>query len=298
MFSLAAVVLFDRRLRLPRWLGRLTGAPGVALASLALVAQSAFLLFAGVGINSYARTEFPSTSGTRTLAALVGDNLVALDAGNVLVRSGPLGDGLYPEMNLGYGIDELAVHDPAAPTALFSSWPIAGAGQLESAGAIFTPSVDSVALAQRYGAGFILVAAGQQVPVGTTHVATIDGDDLVRVPDSARFVASGTTIMSVRHPSDTSYVLRLNASAHSTTVLAHITNSPGWSATANGKALDVSSRDGVAYVAHVPAHTSEVDFDYQPPHFVLSWLVALIALALLATDAFWLRRTRHRSDTA
>lgn len=293
-FALVMITALDTRLVMPGPLKRFADRPGVYLAGFALIAQSAFLLFAGVGINSYARTEFPTTSGTTRLAALVGTKLVALDAGNPDVRIW-LGDGLYPEMNIDYGIDELAVHDPAAPTRLFTSWPVPDAGQLDAGVNLFVPSVDSVQLARRYGAAFILVAGGIRVPPGTTPVAEIDGEELASVPDSARFVATGGSVAAVAHPSDTTYDVSLNDTTSSTTLVAHITQTPGWSASVDGKALQMTNSDGVAYSMAIPKGTAKVVFHYRPPHLVVGIGVGLFALFILLGDALVRRRPRRRS---
>lgn len=291
VLALVAVLLLDHRIALSKSLSRLIGPRGRALGALALLAQSSFLLFAGVGINSYARVEYPVTPGIAQLQRLVGQNLVAIDAGNANVRDW-LGDGLYPETNLGYGIDELAVHDPAAPKALFTSWPIPGSGQLDSSANVFVPSVDTAALARRYGAPFILVASSLPIPPGTVKVASINGNELVRVPGAARFSTTGASVVSTTHPSDTSYVVTLGHTGPDAHLVAHITASPGWSATANGISLPLHTVDGVAYAAALPPGTSRVVFSYAPPHLVIALVLFLAALAALLVDAQIGRRKR------
>ena len=293
-FALVMIMALDTRVVMPGPLRRFADRPGMYLAGFALVAQSAFLLFAGVGINSYARTEFPITPGTPRLASLVGQKLVALDAGNPNVRTW-LGDGLYPEMNIAYGIDELAVHDPAAPTKLFTSWPVPGAGQLDSGVNLFAPAVDSIDLARRYGASFILVAGGIRVPPGTIPVASINGEELVRVPDSGRFVATGGTVTGVTHTSDTTYVVSLTRTTASTTLVAHITESPGWSASVDGRSLRMTTTDGVAYNMAIPKGTSKVVLSYSPPRFSIGIGIALLALVILLFHAGRSERVRRRS---
>jgi hypothetical protein len=302
-FVVASVALLDRRIALPGPLSRLKARPGLTLAALALAGQSSFLLFAGVGINSYASVEFPATTGTTELAHYVGSNLVAIDD-CVPSTAFPIcdvrawnGTGLYPEMNLGYGLDELAVHDPLAPAALFDSWPIANAGQRSAGVNLFAPSVNTVALARRYGASFILVCPakacpGVSAPAGTTPVATIDGDELVAVPDSSRFVSSGARIISVAHPTDVSYELRLASSDTPSSVVAHITASPGWTASVDGKAATLAAAGGVDLTLEVPAHATLVTFSYAPPHFTPALLLALAAVLAMIAEALW---RRHRT---
>ena len=122
--------------------GRTTGRPDRAaiLAAAGLVgAQGAFLVLAGVGINSYAATSYPVTPPVAMVEHLVGDHLLGSDVGSDTcagtvpgqvcgVRSWA-GIGFYPDINLGYGIAELAVHDPLISKAYFNSWPVADAGQ-------------------------------------------------------------------------------------------------------------------------------------------------------------------------
>jgi hypothetical protein len=266
------------------------------------------LLFAGVGINSYASVEFPGTPGIAELAHEVGTSLVAID--NCVPRKGaPVcdvrswnGTGLYPEMNIGYGIDELGVHDPLAPAALFDSWPIPGAGQRAPGVNLFAPSVNTVALARRYGASFILVCrptptfcSGVTPPTGTKVVATIDNDVLVSVPNSGRFVARGSSVTAVDHPSDVTYEVHLKASATTSTLVAHITASPGWTAAVDNKPAALRVSDGVGLAVRVPAHATEVTFTYRPPHFVPALALALLAVLAIVADAL---RRRRRSPRA
>jgi hypothetical protein len=304
-FVIASVVLLDGRIALPGPLRRLKARPGVTLAALTLLGQSAFLLFAGVGISSYASVEFPATTGTSELAHYVGSSLVAIDDCAPTPQD-PIcdvrdwnGTGIYPEMNLGYGIDELAVHDPLAPAALFDSWPIANAGQRAAGVNLFVPSINTVALARRYGVSFILVChpaphfcEGVSPPTGTTPVATIDGDELVSVPDSSRFVSSSSRIISVDHPSDVTYQVHLASVGTSSTVVAHLTASPGWKASVDGKSATLRVTNGVSLSVAIPAHASEVTFTYSPPHFVPALVLALVAVLAMIAEALWRRRRR------
>jgi len=282
----------------------------VTLAALALLGQSAFLLFAGVGINSYASAEFPATTATSELAHYVGSSLVAIDdcepSATVPICDvrGWNGTGLYPEMNLGYGIDELAVHDPLAPAALFDSWPIANAGQRAPGVNLFAPAINTVALARRYGVSFILVCVpaapnfcqGVAPPAGTTRVAMIGADELVSVPDSSRFVSNGASITSVDHPSDVTYLVHLSSVDTASTVVAHITASPGWKASVDGKSATPRVSDGVGLSVQVPPHSSEVTFSYSPPHFVPALVLALVAVLAMIAEASWRRRRRSTSE--
>ena len=159
--------------------------------------QGAFLVLAGAGINSYAPTSYPVTPTVATLQRLVGAHLVGIDSGPDTCADSVAGQacgvrswdgiGFYPDINLGYGIAELAAHDPLIPKAYFASWPIPDAGQVEAGANVFAPSIDDVALARRYGVQYVLIQPPQPVPAGMDLVTTIEDPagvpvKLARVP--------------------------------------------------------------------------------------------------------------------
>ena len=138
-----------------------------------LAAQSAYLVWAGIGLNSYSSSAFPVTRSVAELQRLVGNKLLALDGPNSRDVTMWTGDGIYPEVNIGYQIRELAVHDPVTPPAYFKTWPDAAATANYGLGNnIFAPSVPSAAVARFYGASYVL-ATYKRVPKGTKLVATI-----------------------------------------------------------------------------------------------------------------------------
>lgn len=144
-----------------------------AASALLLATQSAYLVWAGIGVNSYATTAFPVTAPITELQHLVGNSLIALDGTNKQDVTLWSGAGIYPEVNIGYGIRELAVHDPVIPPAYFLTWPNQDATANASLGNnLFAPAVGSVTRARYYGAAFILATPGS-VPKGTQLVATI-----------------------------------------------------------------------------------------------------------------------------
>lgn len=284
-----------------RHAGRAPAGPGAAVAGALLAAQSAFLLFAGVGINSYAPDSFPATPATTTLARIAGTRLVGIDDGLgtcsppslVPPRCGVRtwrGIGFYPEMNLGYGIDELGLHDPVIPQALFDGWPQAGTGRHLVGTNLFTPDIDSVALARRYGAAFVLVAPGLPVPAGMTPVATLANHgaavQLVSVPGATRFsvVGGGGRLVSTSHPGDARYDVQVRAPAGAELV-ARITDVPGWRASAGGRALVVHRAPGDLLEVRLPPGTSQVRLVYAPARLLLGELAALAALAVLGAWA-------------
>jgi len=265
-----------------------------ALAALTGGAQVAFLLVAGVGINSYARDPFPVTPAVAALARRVGTGLVALDGGNVACPS-PAGacgvrqwtdTGLYPEMNVAYGIDELAVHDPLIPKAYFDAWPVPDAGQDAGGTNLFAPAVTSAALARRYGAAYVLAGPHRPAPAGTRLVAAIPTHAgrlrLYAVPGASRFSleAGGRDLpASGRSAGDAAYQVALPASSGGTLV-ARITAVPGWHASAGGRPLAVRAVDGLLAV-EVPPGTRSVTLRYFPALLGVGFLLALVALVAL-----------------
>jgi len=335
-----------------------------------LLAQSLYLLASGVGINSYGRTDTPSTPALAALERVVGPSLLGIDNGGTftvalgsgatdtvvvgsatdfgslgagaasfadvcvgdrvavaglvsgatvtasrveVLRRGATGStnagtvasvggstvpgtcgsatpdvrrwqgiGLYPEMNLLYGIDELGLHDPTVPRSYFTSWPVPDAGQSTGTVNLFVPSVDTVALAHRYGVDYVLAYPGLPAPRGMTKVAEIAGSALYRVPGSARFTigGAGDAVVSVAHPGDATYRLSVEVPT-AATLVARVTASPGWRADLDGRAVPVGVADGSFLSLALPAGTHAVTLTYRPPHLLTALVLALGALVVL-----------------
>jgi hypothetical protein len=273
-----------------------------------LVAQSAYLLFAGIGINSYSHDPFPVTPAVQTIQKTVGTALLGLDGGNDDCSAAAPHSGRYcgvrlwrrvgfsPEINIAYGVDELGMHDPTIPQSYFDAWPIANSDPSESLN-LFAPDIDTVALAHRYGVAFVLAGRGIPPPTGMRQVATVAGEALYAVPDAARFSflgpASTATVVSVAHPSDARYVLRVKV-ARTSQLALRITAVTGWHASEDGKSLAVRRAAGDLLAVEVPAGTHEVDLVYWPAGFTLGLLVAAGALLGLFASAIVFRVRRCR----
>jgi hypothetical protein len=281
-----------------------------ALVGAALISgQAAFLVFASVGINSYFTTSFPMTPEVRTVQRIVGSDLVASDAVNVSCAKVPdptmnpcgirlwLGIGFIPNIQLGYGIDELAMHDPTIPESYFLGWPVPDAGQIFAGNLqFFTPSINSLALARRYGVGYVLIGPGLPVPAGMTAVTRIPvrfspGAYLIlaRVPDAPRFTftaATGDEVVSARHPDDASYVLSVRV-PHPSKLVLRVTCVPGWHVTADGRPLDVRCYEGAFLAVQVPAGTHTIVARYWPRDFTIGIVFALLALLALVLAPFF-----------
>ncbi len=265
--------------------GRAVRATFVAL----LAAQSAYLVWAGTGLNSYSSNAFPVTPAVAELQRLVGNNLLALDGPNSKDVTMWTGDGIYPEVNIGYRIRELAVHDPVTPPAYFNTWPVPDATADAGLGNnIFAPSVGSAAVARFYGASYIL-ATYKRVPAGTTLVATIAVPiggtlKLYRAPGAAQFSfaqGSAARVVSARQTGNATWRLAVKVPARSELTL-RLTYQPGWHIDADGHALAVHELDGLFLSATIPAGTRSVVVNYWPSRLSAGFAMALAAIALLS----------------
>ena len=282
-----------------------------------VAAQGCLLVVAGAGINSYASTSYPVTPAVAALQRIVGDRLLGLDVHSLDCTTTPPsvlcgvrtweGVGFYPEINLGYGIAELAVYDPLLPTAYVHGWPVKA--QEASGPNLFVPSIDSLALARRYGVQYVLIQPPRPVPAGMHLVATIRGADhkllkLARVPGASRFSFSpapttgagpdGARVISVSHPADDTYRLQVHVEQTQRLVI-RITDVPGWHATADGHPLALVRAAAGLQSAMVPGGTTRVVVSYRPALFDVGTVVAVAVLVLLvgAPTAAWLWRRKR-----
>jgi hypothetical protein len=270
-----------------------------ALLALLLAVQCGALLFAGVSINTYSKTNYPVTTAVSQLASISAGKLVAQDGGNATcpvpvtgpcgVRA-PTGIDLYPNINIAYGIDELGMHDPIIPKDTFADWPVANAGQLIAGTNLFNPDVNSLALARDYGVSFVLVPSGTQAPVGMTKVTALVNNgvtiDLFHVPDSAKVTTrSGARVTKITTKGDQRVVVSLRGTG-ATTLVAHITDVAGWHASVNGTNVKLSRGPTNDLVIHLPAQTLSSDhatltLTYLPSDLLVGVVLALICILAL-----------------
>jgi hypothetical protein len=253
-----------------------------------LAAQSAYLVWAGIGLNTYSSHAFPVTPAVAELKRLVGNKLLALDGPNGHDVTMWTGAGIYPEVNIGYQIRELAVHDPVTPPAYFNTWPDQAATANAGLGNnIFAPAVTSATLARFYGASYIL-ATDKRHPKGTQLITRISVPiggtvQLYRVPGAAQFsFAAGTSaqVVSATQTGNASWQLKVRAPRPSTLTL-RLTYLPGWHVDADGRALAVHEIDGLFLSATVPAGAHTIVVSYWPNDLTAGFAIALAAIALL-----------------
>ena len=255
-------------------------------------AQVASLFLSGVAIPTYSRSIFPTTPAVTRLQAIVGASLVGLDAGNTgnVRLFGHV--GFYPNANIGYHIRLFAVHDPLVPRAYFLSWPNQLAAPQQFGVGLFTPDVNTAALARRYGINDVLVAPGLPAPPGMTYVTTLAGERLYSVPGSAQFSVVGAgakppvdAVTSVSDNANGRYTFSLDVSTRlrSPTLVMRVTNLPGWHLAIDGHPVAISSYEQVMLSAPLTPGRHRVVLSYWPDR-----LNAGIGLALASIAAFLL----------
>ena len=297
--------------------------------------QAILLIVAGVGINSYAPTSYPKTSAVLTLKRIVGTSLFGFDgASTPCTQTGTQpcglrqwdGVGIYPEMNLGYGLTEFAMHDPVIPRAYFADYPVKNDDRNGHGTNIFAPVVNSVRLARLYGIKYVIVQPPQPIPSGMRLVRTIVTDnthlEIVSVPGSHRFSFTskidtspvhngagkqtitttkgspisqniGDKILRVTHPNNARYVLMVRT-LQSKQLAIRITDVPGWHASADGHSLALHRAQGDLMSAIVPAGTRRIVLSYDPTLLQVGELFALVSLASMAIYAVVERYPRPR----
>lgn len=281
---LAGVVLVAARRGEPWSRGRRTGLAGVLV-----VSQATFLIFAGVGLNSYSSRFLISNPPLVALKADVGSQVIGLDGAvsgtprvwNLL--------GLYPNLNVAFSVAEFAGHDPLLPAGYFRSFP-APHGYLAVRSSVLVPDIDSVAEAQRYGIVWLLVAPGRPAPQGAVPVAKLGGEQLVRVPGASRFGFAGGSadgsVLGWRQTSDRSFTVRVAAARPSRLVL-RLTDVPGWRVSADGRALPVQRYDQVMMSVLVPPGEHRLTISYWPSRFTDGLVIGLAGLVTLIGWASW-----------
>jgi hypothetical protein len=243
------------------------------------VGNGMFLVFAGVGLNTWTKGFYPETAAMRTLQAKVGTGLVAVDDGRRNVQAlSPV--GFYPELNMAYRIDEFAGHDPLLPQSYYE---VLAPGEGNGGIGLLIPSVGTVAEAQEFGISWLLLYRGRPVPRGATYVATLAGERLFHVSGSSQFSVqppSGGEVSSINQPYAGSYSVRVD-DAVSVTLVARVTAVPGWHATIDGRPVRLHTYDDVMQSLVVPAGNHDVQLWYDPPQLMYGiWLAAAAAAGL------------------
>ena len=285
-------------------------AAGWWAAATLLACETVFLVAAGAPLWSSSPDYLPPTAAETALRAAVGSSLVGLGTSTCFT---PDQMGIVPNVNVALGVQEFAVYDPLLPHAYDSTW-LAQTGQealLRPTTAIvpfsvFCPAVTSVALAQRFGIGFVLEPARlRPSPVGFVLVERIDGENLYRVPGAAPAVlvpsahdgtlpgidAPGTPV-AVDNPDPATWRL-VTRSAGPAVLRLHLTDVPGWDASIDGKPLSLQRYSGVMLQAWVPPGRHIVELHYRPEAFSVGIAVAGVAVIGLVGGPLAVRARRR-----
>jgi hypothetical protein len=260
-----------------------------------LLVETAFLISSGAGLLSSTSSPLSASPSVTMLSRDVGSSLIGIGscATNVLPDL-----GIAPNANLAYGIAELDVLDPVRPSSYNSSYGMATrtATAPSNPPGLFCAAITSVALAREYGVSYVLEPPGANGPVGTTRVATLNGEGLFKVPDSSRAtlvaLGPGTThasrprMLYVTQPSPTSWRVTVDASAPSVLRL-RLTDVPGWDATIDGRPLALRTWDDVMLQADVPQGRYVVELIYRPRAYSIGLILALCAALALVSALCW-----------
>ena len=274
---------------------------GVAL----LVCETAFLVAAGAPLVSSSPDFLVPTSAEATLQRAVGAALVAFGARDCHT---PPTLGIHQDVNVAYGLHELATYDPMTPVTTFRALQAATGHPADAIGAhlILCPAITDATTARRYGIGFVLEPAGGRRPRGTVLARDVAGEKLYRVPGAAQAtlapLEAGGALPSpdspavpvvVSHPGPASWRLATNADGPRILRL-HLIDVPGWHAAIDGRPLPLQRFAGIMLEARIPAGRHTVELHYWPTAFTVGIALAIAGAAGLGTGLVMGSRRRRR----
>jgi hypothetical protein len=270
-----------------------------------LLCEVVFLVTAGGPLWTASSNPFSPTSTVVAFKHAVGSSLVGYGAPLCFF---PPGLGIPPNAQIAYGVKELAAYDPALPSSYFTSWrDLTGRTAGLPAISAYCPVITTVAEAELYGVGFVLERAGTPGPRGATLAATIDDEDLYRIPGAApatltpRSEAARTpgtpvtsTPVAVTH-SDPATWQMVTTGPVPEVLRLRLTDLPGWHATVDGHPVPLTRFAGVMLQADIPPGRHRVELSYWPATFTQGIVLAAVAVAgLVAGLLVELGRGRRR----
>jgi len=282
-----------------RWLGSPAGR-GTAVAAWLLLVETVLLVVAGSALQSSSPTPLSPSAAETTLARSVGGALVGFGTDTCFTKQQL---GIVPEVNVAFGVHELAVYDPFLPSAYYTSWrqatgvtgaPPSNPRPVGVPYSVFCPAVTSAAVAREYGVGYILEQPGQPGPPGTLFVRSIAGEGLYRVPGAAAATvvalsgarpgqvpaqAAGTPV-AVSHPGPSSWRVVTDESAPALLRL-RLSAVPGWTASIDGRPVELRRFAKVMLEAAVPPGHHVVVLNYSPKAFQYGVVIAGVGVVAL-----------------
>ncbi len=269
---------------------------GVAL----LICETVFLVSAGAPLPSASAHFFTPTRAEMVLKRAVGSSLVGLGARSCFL---PPELGIAPDVNVVYGVHELALYDPIIPRAYYTSVKQAGFPDWH----LFCPAVSTATLARRYGVTFVLEPGGGPGPDGGIFEGKVGDEDLYRIPGAGAatvtpLLATGSypavdapgLPLAATHPDPASWRV-VTDSASPQVLRLRLTDVPGWHATIDGRALPLDRFSGVMLQARIPAGHHVVRLRYWPTTFTAGIVLAACSVAGLSLALFLgsIRRRRQ-----
>jgi hypothetical protein len=273
-----------------------------------LLCQSAFLIAAGDFAWS-SGSKLPSpTPAEVALEHAVGPDLVGLGEGACFQ---PPGLGILPNVNVMFGIHQMAVYDPLLQKSYFTSWEAAtGQSGGEPQISTFCPTITSATTARHFGISYVLTAQSSPGPSGAIFLQTLgkgrSAEHLYKIPGAtkatltlalpgraARSAANAiATPVHVESPTPSTWNMTTDATAP-TVLRLHLAAAHGWHATIDGKPLALSTYSGIMLQARIPAGRHSIVVSYWPETFTLGIALAAITLiGLVAAVAVEERRRR------
>src|SRR5579862_53482 len=295
------VLLRVRRLRADA--GGLRVAPGVAAATVLLLCQTGLLIAAAMPLWVVAPPE--SAEPQLAVARTVGASPLGFGANLCF----PASLGITQDMNLDYRVQELDVYDPMTPMAYYTSYrELTGSsgglvGSARTNVSFFCPTIDTLALAKRYGTSYVVEPQGQPGFAGAVRVRAVPTGVIYRVPGAAPATLvpapagkmlpsadSAGSVVPVVHPNPAAWTIRTRSAAAEVLRL-RLTNLPGWHATIDGRPLKLVGFSTVMLQARIPPGPHVIELRYWPTAFSAGLgLAALGLLALLVTVAAFSRK--------
>lgn len=286
-------------------LGKLAGSALLAI-------EAGFLVSAGAPLFSSSSQFFAPTAAEVALEHDVGSAVVGL--GTNSCNTYPV-LGIAPDVNIVYGIHELAIYDPIIPRTYFQSWTsVTGMHTHSEFGEIFCPALTTSAIARLYGVSFVLEPSGASGPVGSVFDAHVGDEDLYRIPDAGVATLTPATgpaktfppvdapgqVVPASHPNPSSWELRTTATTAQILRL-RLTDVPGWHATIDGRPLVISPFADVMMQVRIPPGRHTIQLHYWPPSFTHGLILAacgLVGLLLLLGTRWFPRPQRPAGGTA
>ncbi len=305
--AVGALVWITRRRRGQRFdTGRPRSIMARRWAALMLLAcETAFLVAVGAPLWSSSPTFLKPTPAEAIYISAVGSRVVGMGSGACNDYSSL---GIVPDVNIDYGVRELAVYDPMTPLAYARSWAATTEQPVAHHPGGFCPSVTNAADARRYGVSYVLERAGSPGPQGAVFDKAVGNEELYRIPGAAAATVSPITptgalpsadapgtAVPVTNPDPTTW--RIATDSRSRQVLRlRLTDVPGWHGSIDGRPLKLQTFSRVMIQARIPPGRHTVELQYWPTTFTIGIVLAICSfvglVSALVLSGF--RARRHR----